>query len=889
MWNGDEPVRRSTRGVDQRGLGAAKARALDTPAERRLLDIVVGSARLRRASHLRARTLACGLPIRPALKHGPRSPTCVRSQRASKPVRRKEADWWDPRGAPPTDLDLPRRVRVPKWRRVPCEQQLNMGQSVLRVGEPRQIALRCISKGIGLKFLNRRAVDGNVRKSGDAGGASGRVIFSLNTAHPRIGSPEVGSSGRKSTATPRGVRCAPAALENPEDRMPPTPGRTHNRIVSKVKASGRWNNVGKGSRQNGSVISKRIGSEGWARGPSPNPSAVGGSLEPLPRRAGRRVPAGTDLGTVPSGAFPGVEHQLELRCRKSYHRDNGLWRQAAHSDAAFDPSMSALPIIVKRPNNNVAIRGFSMSVRILKPSKMPRGVWVYAGSRGVPRPGPGSISQGLRASDVACGHRASDASANASGISQGLHAIGRGMCAWGKRRRPTTGNISKGLHASDVACAQRSADVARGLPALPLACTHRSVDVKRGLPTSPLACAHRSADVGRGLPISPLSCTHRSVDASGVACPHRPCLAHIAQSTRRAWPARIGRGLPISLNRRVEAWPAHIALGLCTSLSRRRAWPAHIALVLHTSLSRRRAWPAHIALVLHTSLSRRRAWPARIALGLCTSLSRRRAWPAHIALVLHTSLSRRRAWPAHIALVLHTSLSRRVGRGLPTSPLSCTHRQPTPGVACPHRPWPAHIAQSTRRSVACPHRPWPVHIAQPTPGVACPHRPCLAHIASRRRAWPARDALGLCTSPADAGRGLPISPLSCTHRQSTPGVACPHRPCLAHIASRRRAWPAHIAIVLYTSPADAGRGLPAIGRGLCTSPADIGRGLAATPLDCTQRSATRRPWPGRDALDCTQRSADAGRGLAATLLDCTQQPPTRRPWTARDRPWLAQH
>ncbi|KAL2319129.1 hypothetical protein Fmac_033005 [Flemingia macrophylla] len=44
--------------------------------------------------------------------------------------------------------------------------------------------------------------------------------------------PKVGSSGWKSAAR-RGVSGAPpTTLENPEDRVPPTPGRTHNRIKS---------------------------------------------------------------------------------------------------------------------------------------------------------------------------------------------------------------------------------------------------------------------------------------------------------------------------------------------------------------------------------------------------------------------------------------------------------------------------------------------------------------------------------------------------------------------------------------------------------------------------------------------------------------------------------
>ncbi|CAA7050386.1 unnamed protein product [Microthlaspi erraticum] len=66
--------------------------------------------------------------------------------------------------------------------------------------------MRELRKGIRLKFRNRDvAVDGN---------------------------PEVGSSGWNSTARRVVSGALPAALENPEDRVPLTPGRTHNRIRS---------------------------------------------------------------------------------------------------------------------------------------------------------------------------------------------------------------------------------------------------------------------------------------------------------------------------------------------------------------------------------------------------------------------------------------------------------------------------------------------------------------------------------------------------------------------------------------------------------------------------------------------------------------------------------
>ncbi|CAL8989106.1 unnamed protein product [Prunus brigantina] len=65
------------------------------------------------------------------------------------------------------------------------------------------------------------------------GGLGKSYLFRLTAPPtPETARPEVGSSGRKSTARRVVSGAPPATLENPEDRVPFTPGRTHNRIVS---------------------------------------------------------------------------------------------------------------------------------------------------------------------------------------------------------------------------------------------------------------------------------------------------------------------------------------------------------------------------------------------------------------------------------------------------------------------------------------------------------------------------------------------------------------------------------------------------------------------------------------------------------------------------------
>ncbi|KAK7384706.1 hypothetical protein VNO78_30407 [Psophocarpus tetragonolobus] len=106
---------------------------------------------------------------------------------------------------------------------------------------------------------------------------------------------EVGSSGWKSIARRVVSGVPPTALENLEDRVPPTPGR-------------------KGSRQNGSVTSgKGLALRAGHGGPSPEPVGCRWTARAAPAaRASRSVPVGGRIGNGPFGvSSPGVEQSTQ--------------------------------------------------------------------------------------------------------------------------------------------------------------------------------------------------------------------------------------------------------------------------------------------------------------------------------------------------------------------------------------------------------------------------------------------------------------------------------------------------------------------------------------------------------------------------------------------------
>ncbi|CAN6989946.1 unnamed protein product, partial [Brassica rapa subsp. trilocularis] len=250
------------------------------------------------------------------------------SQRVSKPVRRKEADWLDPSrcehacrdpkdcelclsGAKPEETLVEARsdtdvqivyltwvgwggcfvepshgIESSKWaifgkqnwrcgmnRKPGYGAQLRANLEPTKgVGRLRQQdgghgsrnPLRSVARPIpGRRGKSQASMSRRARRSlqnqGREPGRSGRRCRSWCLPTLETAQPEVGSSGWKSTARRVVSGAFPAALENPEDRVPLTPGRTHNRIRSP-------------SRQNGSVTSgKGLALRAGLGGPSSEP------------------------------------------------------------------------------------------------------------------------------------------------------------------------------------------------------------------------------------------------------------------------------------------------------------------------------------------------------------------------------------------------------------------------------------------------------------------------------------------------------------------------------------------------------------------------------------------------------------------------------------------
>ncbi|CAN6973440.1 unnamed protein product [Brassica rapa subsp. trilocularis] len=86
-------------------------------------------------------------------------------------------------------------------------------------------------RGKSQASMSRRARR-SLQNLGREPGRSGRRCRSWCLPTLETAQPEVGSSGWKSTARRVVSGAFPVALENPEDRVPLTPGRTHNRIRS---------------------------------------------------------------------------------------------------------------------------------------------------------------------------------------------------------------------------------------------------------------------------------------------------------------------------------------------------------------------------------------------------------------------------------------------------------------------------------------------------------------------------------------------------------------------------------------------------------------------------------------------------------------------------------